>query len=70
MRKSAKNGKIQNGLVWGTDWAHLDLLGPGGLTPPFVTPLLAASGPTTVDGGNLAPPQVPTVLGITIVQGP
>ena len=24
----------------------------------------------TVDGGNLAPPKVPKVLGITIVQGP
>ena len=24
----------------------------------------------TVDGGNLAPPSVPKVLGITVVQGP
>ena len=36
-------GKFKMG-PFGTDWAHLGLFGPGGLTPPFVTPLLAASG--------------------------
>ena len=35
-----------------------------------ITITISTNIPATVDGGNLAPPRVPKVLGITVVQGP